>query len=140
MAVGSQGPVDFMSHQFDLKVYYEDTDMGGFIYYANHLKFIERARSTRVAELGVNQLVLQESRLVFAVKNISAQYLVPARMGDNLLVCSSVIMSTAARWVLEQTVKRDGIVLFTAEVTIVAIGVGGYPKRLPVELRRILPL
>ena len=74
------------------------------------------------------------------MKNISAQYLVPARMGDNLLVFSSVITSTAARWVLKQTVKRDEIVLFTAEVTIVAIGLGGYPKRLPIEIRRILPL
>ena len=129
-----------MSHQFDLKVYYEDTDMGGIVYYANYLKFIERARSTWVAELGVDQLALQASGLVFAVRNISAQYLVPARMGDNLLVFSSVITSTAARWVLEQTVKRDGIVLFTAEVTIVAIGLGGYPRRLPTELRRILPL
>ena len=129
-----------MSHQFDLNVYYEDTDMGGIVYYANYLKFIERARSTWVAELGVDQLALQASGLVFAVKNISAQYLVPACMGDNLQVCSSVIMSTAARWVLKQTVKRDGIVLFTAEVTIVAIGLGGYPRRLPTELRRILPL
>ena len=129
-----------MSHQFDLKVYYEDTDMSGIVYYANYLKFIERARSTWVAELGVDQLVLQASGLVFAVRNISAQYLVPARMGDNLLVCSSVIMSTVARWVLEQTVKREGMVLFTAEVTIVAIGVSGSLKRLPIELRRILPL
>jgi len=129
-----------MSHQFGLKVYYEDTDMGGIVYYANYLKFIERARSTWVAELGVDQLALQASGLVFAVRNISAQYLVPARMGDNLLVCSSVTMSTAARWVLKQTIKRDGIILFIAEVTIVAIGVGGSPRRLPIELRRILPL
>ena len=129
-----------MSHQFGLKVYYEDTDMGGIVYYANYLKFIERARSTWVAELGVDQLALHASGFVFTVKNISAQYLVPARMGDNLLVFSSVITSTAARWVLKQTVKRDEIVLFTAEVTIVAIGLGGYPKRLPIEIRRILPL
>ena len=47
-----------MSHQFDFKVYYEDTDMGGNVYYANYLKFIERARSTWVAELGVDQLAL----------------------------------------------------------------------------------
>ena len=129
-----------MSHQFDLKVYYEDTDMGGIVYYANYLKFIERARSTWIVELGEDQLALQASGLVLAVRNISVQYLVPAPMGDNLLVFSSVITSTAARWVLEQTVKRDGIVLFTAEVTIVAIGLGGYPRRLPTELRRILPL
>ena len=88
----------------------------------------------------MDQLALQASGLVFAVRNISAQYLVPARMGDNLLVCSSVTMSTAARWVLKQTIKRDGIILFIAEVTIVAIGVGGSPRRLPIELRRILPL
>jgi acyl-CoA thioester hydrolase len=129
-----------MSHQFNLKVYYEDTDMGGIVYHANYLKFIERARSTWVAELGVDQLRLQASGVVFAVRNISAQYLAPARMGDNLLVCSRVIVTTAARWVLDQVVKRDGMVLFTAEVTIVMIGLGGSPRRLPKELRRISPL
>ena len=129
-----------MSHQFNLKVYYEDTDMGGIVYHANYLKFIERARSTWVAELGVDQLRLQASGVVFAVRDISAQYLAPARMGDNLLVCSRVIVTTAARWVLDQVVKRDGMVLFTAEVTIVVIGLGGSPRRLPKELRRISPL
>ncbi|MDO7563049.1 MAG: thioesterase, partial [Planktomarina temperata] len=48
-----------MSHRFELTVYYEDTDMGGIVYYANYLKFIERARSTWVAQLGVDQLALQ---------------------------------------------------------------------------------
>ena len=91
-------------------------------------------------ELGVDQLALQAPRLVFAVRNISMQYLGPARMDDNLLVCSSVTMSTAARWVLEQTVKRDEIVLFIAEVTIVAIDMGGPPERISIEPRRILPL
>ena len=129
-----------MRHQFNLKVYYEDTDMGGIVYHANYLKFIERARSTWVAELGVDQLRLQASGVVFAVRDISAQYLAPARMGDNLLVCSRVIVTTAARWVLDQVVKRDGMVLFTAEVTIVMIGLGGSPRRLPKELRRISPL
>ena len=129
-----------MRHQFNLKVYYEDTDMGGIVYHANYLKFIERARSTWVAELGVDQLRLQASGVVFAVRDISAQYLAPARMGDNLLVRSRVIVTTAARWVLDQVVKRDGMVLFTAEVTIVMIGLGGSPRRLPKELRRISPL
>ena len=129
-----------MIHQFDLKVYYEDTDMGGIVYYANYLKFIERARSTLVEELGVDQLRLQSTGVVFAVRDISAQYLAPARMGDNLLVCSRVIVTTAARWVLEQIINRDGMVLFTAEVTIVVIRMGGSPTRLPKELHRISPL
>ena len=74
------------------------------------------------------------------MRDISAQYLAPARMGDNLLVCSRVIVTTAARWVLEQIINRDGMVLFTAEVTIVVIGMGGSPTRLPKELHRISPL
>ena len=124
-----------MKHCFDLKVYYEDTDMAGIVYYANYLKFIERARSTWVGELGIDQLALQASGVVFAVRDISAQYLVPARMGDSLQVQSRVIDTTAARWVLEQVVERGGVVLFQAIVTIVALGDNGSPRRLPVELR-----
>ena len=124
-----------MKHRFDLKVYYEDTDMAGIVYYANYLKFIERARSTWVEELGIDQLALQASGVVFAVRDISAQYFVPARMGDSLQVQSRVIAATAARWVLEQVVERGGVALFTAVVTIVALGNNGSPRRLPVELR-----
>ena len=78
-----------MSHRFELTVYYEDTDMGGIVYYANYLKFIERARSTWVAQLGVDQLALQASGMVFAVRSIQAEYLAPARLGDQLEVVSS---------------------------------------------------
>ncbi len=101
---------------------------------------VERARSTWVAELGIDQLVLQAKGVVFAVRDISAHYLVPARMGDSLHVISRVIATTAARWVLEQVVERDGVVLFTAEVTVVAVSNTGAARRLPAELRRILPL
>ena len=124
-----------MKHRFDLKVYYEDTDMAGIVYYANYLKFIERARSTWVEELGIDQLALRDSGVVFAVRDISAQYFVPALMGDSLQVQSRVIATTAARWVLEQVVERGGVALFTAVVTIVALGDNGSPRRLPVELR-----
>ena len=124
-----------MKHRFDLKVYYEDTDMAGIVYYANYLKFIERARSTWVGELGIDQLALQAAGVVFAVRDISAHYLVPARMGDSLQVQSRVIDTTAARWVLEQVVERGEVVLFQSVVTIVALGDNGSPRRLPVELR-----
>ena len=124
-----------MKHRFDLKVYYEDTDMAGIVYYANYLKFIERARSTWVEELGIDQLALRDSGVVFAVRDISAQYFVPALMGDSLQVQSRVIATTAARWVLEQVVERGGVSLFTAVVTVVALDDNGSPRRLPVELR-----
>ncbi|MDG0984758.1 MAG: YbgC/FadM family acyl-CoA thioesterase [Planktomarina sp.] len=125
-----------MSHRFALNVYYEDTDMGGIVYYANYLKFIERARSTWVAQLGVDQLALQAEGVVFAVRSIRAEYLAPARLGDLLEVVSHRQSSTPARWILRQEVQRAGQVLFTAEVTIVALTAAGKPTRLPAELRR----
>ncbi len=125
-----------MSHRFALNVYYEDTDMGWIVYYANYLKFIERARSTWVAQLGVDQLALQAGGVVFAVRSIQAEYLAPARLGDLLEVVSHRQSSTPARWILRQEVQRAGQVLFTAEVTIVALTAAGKPTRLPAELRR----
>ena len=125
-----------MSNRFALNVYYEDTDMGGIVYYANYLKFIERARSTWVAQLGVDQLALQAEGVVFAVRSIQAEYLAPARLGDLLEVVSHRQSSTPARWILRKEVQRAGQVLFTAEVTIVALTAAGKPTRLPAELRR----
>ncbi len=125
-----------MSHKFEFTVYYEDTDMGGIVYYANYLKFIERARSTWVAQLGVDQLSLQAAGVVFAVRAIQAEYLAPARLGDLLEVVSQRRPSTPARWILHQEVQRAGQVLFTAEVTIVALTQAGKSTRLPAELRR----
>ena len=110
--------------------------MGGIVYYANYLKFIERARSTWVAQLGVDQLALQAAGVVFAVRAIQAEYLAPARLGDLLEVVSQRRSSTPARWILHQEVQRAGQVLFTAEVTIVALTEAGKPTRLPAELRR----
>ena len=125
-----------MCHRFNVTVYYEDTDMGGIVYYANYLKFIERARSTWVAQLGVDQLALQARGVVFAVRSVQADYLAPARLGDQLEVVSQHKSSTPARWVLHQEVQRAGQVLFTAQVTIVALIAAGKPTRLPAELRR----
>jgi acyl-CoA thioester hydrolase len=110
--------------------------MGGIVYYANYLKFIERARSTWVAQLGVDQLALQARGVVFAVRSVQADYLAPARLGDQLEVVSQHKSSTPARWVLHQEVQRAGQVLFTAQVTIVALSAAGKPTRLPAELRR----
>ena len=125
-----------MRHRFEVTVYYEDTDMGGIVYYANYLKFIERARSTWVAQLGVDQLALQARGVVFAVRSVQADYLAPARLGDQLEVVSQHKSSTPARGVLHQEVQRAGQVLFTAQVTIVALSAAGKPTRLPAELRR----
>jgi len=127
-----------MSHVFPVTVYYEDTDMGGIVYYANYLKFIERARSTMVAEMGIDQLAMKEEGVVFAVRRVEADYLAPAQLGDALDVRTSVEGATPARWTLRQEIWRGKDMLFEALVVIVAIGPAGAPVRLPAELRRVL--
>lgn len=129
-----------MPHEFKLRVYYEDTDLAGIVYYANYLKFIERARTEFVRSLGVDQQALRASEgIVFAVRHLAADYLMPARFDDELAVFTRPVGVTAARIVLRQDVCRDGECLFSARVTLVALGPAGKPVRLPANIRRILP-
>lgn len=123
-------------HVFAVRVYYEDTDLAGIVYYANYLKYIERARTEWVRALGVDQVRLKEDTgIVFAVRRVEADYLQPARFDDALTVTTQVAEMTGARLVLLQDVTRGANVLFRSRVTLVALGEGGLPARLPADLR-----
>ncbi|MGR3433534.1 MAG: YbgC/FadM family acyl-CoA thioesterase [Shimia sp.] len=131
------GPVsDARTHRFPVVVYYEDTDMGGIVYHANYLKFIERARSTWIEALGVDQNAMRAAGEVFVVRRIEADYLATARLGDRLEVVTEVAGRTPVRWVLRQAVWRGEVRLFEALVTVVAVGRAGRPVKLPAELRQ----
>ena len=94
-----------MSHRFELRVYYEDTDLAGIVYYANYLKFIERARSEYVREMGVDQVAMkEEDGVVFAVRKVEADYLSPAKFDDALVVETTTEAMTGARIVFRQDV------------------------------------
>lgn len=128
-----------MQHEFPIRVYYEDTDMAGIVYYANYLKFIERARSDWVRERGVDQNAMKnEDGVVFAVRKVEADYLMPAKFDDELVVETRAIQVTGARLVMEQIVKRHNDLLFQAIVTIVCVGETGQAARLPANLRLML--
>lgn len=127
-----------MGHSFSLRVYYEDTDMAGIVYYANYLKFIERARSEWVRTLGLDQGRLRDEGLVFAVRRVVADYLKPARFDDILTVDTQMLAATSARSELRQEVRRENDLLFTALVTLVCLGPDGRPARLPQALRLML--
>ncbi|UWQ23897.1 tol-pal system-associated acyl-CoA thioesterase [Leisingera aquaemixtae] len=126
-----------MNHQFPVRVYYEDTDMGGIVYHANYLRFIERARSDWVRGIGVDQNAMREAGLIYVVRRIEADYLAPAKFDEELLVTTSMHAVTPARMTLIQEVTRDGQPLFRAQVTIVCITTGGKPARLPAEIRAL---
>lgn len=128
-----------MQHNFPIRVYYEDTDMAGIVFYANYLKYIERARSDWVRGKGINQAELKvEEGLVFAVRRVEADYLAPAHFDEELVVETRPITVTGARLVLEQIVKRNCDLLFQAVVTLVCINEAGQPVRLPANIRLML--
>ncbi|PHQ96339.1 MAG: tol-pal system-associated acyl-CoA thioesterase [Marinosulfonomonas sp.] len=128
-----------MRHQFELRVYYEDTDLAGIVYYANYLKFIERARTEFIRELGIDQIALkQDEGIVFAVRRVEADYLTPAKFDDQLTVQTSPDAVTGARVVLRQDIQRGGVTVFSAIVTLVALGETGQPARMPAKIRLLL--
>ncbi|CTQ33816.1 tol-pal system-associated acyl-CoA thioesterase [Jannaschia rubra] len=124
-----------MTHRWPLRVYYEDVDLAGIVYYANYLRFIERARSEMVREAGIDQTAMRDAGLVFAVTRVEADYMRPARYDDALTVETAVARTTPARLTLDQTILRDGTALFRARVTIVCMDLGGRPRPLPDAVR-----
>jgi acyl-CoA thioester hydrolase len=126
-------------HAFRLRVYYEDTDLAGIVYYANYLKFIERGRTEALIAGGVDQARLQAAAgIVFAVRRVEADYLAPARLQDQLDVLTGLTGVGGARIDLVQEVRRGESLLFTARVRLAAIGRDGRPARVPAEVRAAL--
>lgn len=125
-----------MTHRFPLRVYYEDTDLAGIVYYANYLRFIERARSEWVRELGIDQVQMKADGLVFAVRRIEADYLAPARYDDKLVVDTTMQAGSGVRLVVQQDVRRGDTVLFSAIVTIICMTSEGAVARLPAAIRQ----
>jgi acyl-CoA thioester hydrolase len=126
-------------HQFNLRVYYEDTDLAGLVYYANYLKFIERGRSEWVRSLGIDQAALKaDLGVVFAVRRVEADYLRPAKYDDELVVETECLSVSGARIELAQVVLRGDAALFAAKVTLVCLGDAGQPARIPAQIRAAL--
>ncbi|CAN5315595.1 tol-pal system-associated acyl-CoA thioesterase [soil metagenome] len=120
----------------NLRVYYEDTDAGGVVYYANYLRFFERARTELLRSTGVDQRpLLETSRIGFVVRRLAIDYLATARLDDLLTITTTVSRIRNASIDFEQTAWRDGIRLAAAAVRIAAIDVDrGKPVGLPASI------
>lgn len=126
-------------HRWPLRVYYEDTDAAGIVYYANYLKFAERARTEMLRLLGFEQDGLRRaSGLAFAVRHCSADYLAPARLDDELLVETWLTTLGAASLELEQRIGRGGQELVRLALRLACLGSDLRPTRLPAALRGAL--
>ena len=131
-----------MTHTHPVRVYYEDTDLAGIVYYANYLRFIERGRSEWVRGCGVDQTSLKADKgIVFAVRKVDADYLKPAKYDDMLQVTTDLVALDGASIKLRQEVWRGEDRLFTAAVTLVCLADTGHATRIPADIRaRLQPL
>lgn len=128
-----------MKHRFECRVYYEDTDLAGIVYYANYLKYIERARTEMVRELGVDQVMLRQNLgLVFAVRKITAEYLQAANFDDLLCVETEIAALSGARVTLTQQVFRAETLVFSSRVLLVCLKQSGKPAPIPADIRQKL--
>lgn len=117
---------------FQCRVYYEDTDLAGIVYYANYLKFIERARSEWVRNLGLDQNVLRKDHgIVFAVRKVEADYLKSAKFDELLLISTELQKKTRVRLNFSQEIYNDSDLIFRANLVIVPLSVAGGLVKLP---------
>ena len=124
---------------FTVKVYYEDTDAGGVVYYANYLKFLERARSEAIYSLGYTNLSLLESfGILLIVKSCNIEYKKPAKFEDMLDIISEVKSFTKTSFLMAQSISRDNELVTDAEVHLVSVDKNGKPSKVPDELKKKL--
>jgi acyl-CoA thioester hydrolase len=123
------------AHQFPVRVYYEDTDAAGIVYYANYLKFAERARTEMMRDMGFeHELMRREHDLALAVRRCVIDYLLPAKLDDTLIIATTMLAVAGAALELEQEVRRGEAVLARLLLRIACLNTAGRPRRLPPAL------
>ena len=127
------------AHIFPLRVYYEDTDAGGIVYYANYLRFAERARTEYLRSVGADhQTLLAEDGIAFTVRQCSVDYMSPAFLDDPLEVHTRFLEVRGASLRAEQVVKRKTDELASLNVRLACVGDDGRPRRMPTAFRSAL--
>ena len=118
-----------------LKVYYEDTDAGGVVYYANYLKFLERARTEALVSLGFsNKKIREEYGSLIVVKSCNIEYKIPANLEDDLSIKSFIKSITKTSFFMNQFISRGEDLIAEAKVRLVFVNIQGKPVRIPSTL------
>ena len=126
-------------HSMNIRVYYEDTDLGGVVYYANYLRFIERARSEWIRELGIDQIKMRnEEKAIFVVTKIKADYLSPAHFDDTLTVDTRIKVVSPVRAYFYQNIFREEKVIFRSEVCVTCTSNSGKVLSLPEKIKILM--
>ncbi len=137
--IGGSGKIDGLTHRYPIRVYYEDTDVAGIVYYANYLKFAERARTEMLRLAGVNQSEMTDRYgMVFAVRSCATEFLRPARLDDLIEVRSRLVKLAAATIQAVQAIWRGADELARLDLRVACLRQDGRPGRLPGPVRQAL--
>ena len=121
------------------KIYYEDTDAGGVVYYANYLKFLERARSEAIYSLGIsNTEILDKEGVIIIVKSCNIEYKKPAKFEDEIQVVSKISEVKKSSFKMLQVIKKKSDIISVAEVVLVTVNRKGKPVRIPSLLKKLI--
>jgi acyl-CoA thioester hydrolase len=123
--------------RFQIRVYIEDTDAGGIVYHANHIRFMERTRTEWLRAAGVEHY-WHQSDYNFVVRDIRVKYLKPILMDDLLTVTARVISCKSASFTLQQEIYRDEILLASGEVVLACLAQDMRPRKLPEQLKSMI--
>lgn len=122
---------------FPIRIYIEDTDAGGIVYHANHIRFMERTRTEWLRASGIEHY-WHQTDYNFVVREISVKYLKPILMDDLLTVTARVISCKSASFSLQQEIYRGEILLASGEVVLACLGQDMRPRKLPEELKSMI--
>tara|TARA_Y100000996_G_C22064350_1_gene454603 strand:+ start:54 stop:455 length:402 start_codon:yes stop_codon:yes gene_type:complete len=123
----------------EIKIYYEDTDVGGIVYYSNYLKFLERARTEMIESIGLsNKKLLEEYKTLIIVKSCNIEYVNPAKLEDKIQIYSSIETLNNASFVVNQNIKKDDNLIVKAKLKLVTVSQEGKPIKIPSVLKKKL--
>jgi len=121
----------------EIKVYYEDTDSGGVVYYSNYLKFLERARTEMIISFGLsNKKLLEEYNTLIIVKSCNIEYMKPAKLEEKLQIYSSIESFNKASFVMIQYIKKNDELIIKAKIKLVTVNQKGKPIKIHPDLEK----
>ena len=127
-----------MSKKFKLRIYYEDTDAGGVVYYANYLKFLERARTKILLDNNFNHTIIKKKyKIIIVVKSCNIDFIKPAILDDDLTILTSIIKKSKIQIYLNQTIYRNKELILNAEVRLVSLNEKFIMCRMPSNLYEV---
>ena len=125
-----------LSGEFKIKVYYEDTDSGGVVYYANYLKFLERARTELISDIGLsNNKLLKNYGTLIIVKSCKIEYKKPLVLEDTVIIKSKVKLISRSSFVMSQVIIKKNYIASEAEIKLVTVNHLGKPIKIPSILK-----